>query len=781
MSNGSSRPSSILVVEDDAGDFSLVRAQARLAGWVLSEKDPVIWAQTLAEGMATARREAPDVILLDLSLPDSSGLATLRAMRAAVPDLPIIVLTRVQGLSLVGDVFEAGAQDYLVKGQFNFDALGRAVRHAVVRNRLEQKIAVNERILATGIEAIDEAFVLFDSDDRLVFCNEKYRSLYAGSADLMVPGVTFEHFIRERVKRGQYSAASGREDEWVAERLAAHRQSNIQLLHQLDNGRWLRIVERKTADGHIVGFRVDVTELQTAKEAAEAASAAKSMFLASMSHEMRTPMNGVLGMLELVSATELTSGQREYIELAQNSARSLLVLLNDILDLSKIEAGKMELEHVKFEPRSVLSETLRALSMCAQEKGLAIDLQIDERIPDFLLGDPTRLSQIIINLLGNAIKFTLKGRVTLAAAVEELGAEGARIAFSVSDTGIGIPREQQGAIFAAFTQADTTTTRKFGGTGLGLAICSRLVALMQGQIEVDSEAGRGSVFRFVVPFGLSAGTADSFQPAVPADLASDVRLRILLAEDNPTNQKYAMAVLANAGHSVTLAQDGEEAVAQALAATFDLILMDVEMPRLDGFGATQAIRAGGFASPIIALTAHAIPGFRERCLAAGMTDYLSKPVRSRDLLSKIAQIHGRAPDRALATEALVPVAGSQAESVAPVLDTAYALELLYGDIDILLMLLPIMPDQIAADRLEIAGAIAGKDAVRVRKASHRLKGSAGQIGAIATQKTCELLEATAASGNCDAFVELQQQLEADLDALVPAIANYLEKCSAATP
>ncbi|MEI6415828.1 MAG: response regulator [Pseudomonadota bacterium] len=511
---------SILVVEDDPGDFGLVRIQVRMAGFgVGNGTDAVGWATTLASAIEAIRRDPPDVVLLDLGLPDSSDIDTLRALRAAAPDLAIIVLTGHDDDALAVTALEAGAQNYLVKGQFDQDALRRAVRNAIIRKKLE-------------------------------------------------------------------------------------------------------------------------IELQREKAAAEAASLAKSHFLANMSHELRTPMNGVLGMLELMMETRLTAEQRQYVELAQDSARGLLTLLNDLLDFSKIEAGKMALERVAFKPRAVLSDTVRMLTMQAHEKGLVLDLQIDERIPEILMGDPTRLRQILINLLGNAVKFTLQGGITVHAAVEELGADGARLAFSVSDTGIGIAPEQQRAIFEAFTQADTSMTRRFGGTGLGLAICSHLIKMMEGRIWVESEPGRGSVFWFMACFGRASETPRNLQsPSLIQDLA-ETGLTILLVEDNRVNQKFAVAVLTKGGHRVTVAQDGEEAVVMAQANPYDVILMDIEMPRLDGFGATRAIRASGIETPIIALTAHAISGFREKCLAAGMTDYLSKPVRSRDLRNKLAEIRG---------------------------------------------------------------------------------------------------------------------------------------------
>jgi CheY-like chemotaxis protein len=290
---------------------------------------------------------------------------------------------------------------------------------------------------------------------------------------------------------------------------------------------------------------------------------------------------------------------------------------------------------------------------------------------------------------------------------------------------------------------------------------------MQGQIQVDSEPGQGSVFRFVVRFDRAEATSEELQPA-PLPVQTQSRLNILLAEDNPTNQKFAIAVLAKAGHAITLAKNGQEAVEQARNNRFDLILMDIEMPLLDGFGATQAIRASGVNTPIIALTAHAILGFRERCLAVGMTDYVTKPIRRRDLLEKLGHFPGQ-PN--VSTIETMEEAEKPAES--PVLDTVSALELLDGDTSILHTLLPIVLEQMSADRREIAAAISSKDADRVKKISHRLKGSVGQIGAVRAHRACELLEAAAANGDSATLVDFQRSLNTELDALSPAIKTYI--------
>jgi signal transduction histidine kinase/ligand-binding sensor domain-containing protein/ActR/RegA family two-component response regulator len=378
-------------------------------------------------------------------------------------------------------------------------------------------------------------------------------------------------------------------------------------------------------------------EIERLLTEAQQASRLKSEFLANVSHEIRTPMNGILGMTDLVLTTPLTDEQRDYLDTARLSAHSLLTILNDVLDFSKIEAGRLDLNPIDFSLRQCIRETTKMLRVGAAEKGLVVECEVGEDVPDNVVGDPDRLRQVLYNIIGNAIKFTAQGGVYLSVSNEPSTGEGAMLRFTVRDTGIGIAQDKQHLIFEAFRQADGSTTRKYGGTGLGLAISASLVEMMGGSIRVKSAVGAGSTFSFNARFGLApvasgAKPVDSVSLKNMLDAAGSApgSLRILLAEDNPVNQRLAMRLLERRGHRVDLASSGREAIEWLERKSFDLILMDLQMPDMDGLEATALIREreklSGGRTPIVALTAHTMKGDRERCIEAGMDNYINKPI-----------------------------------------------------------------------------------------------------------------------------------------------------------
>ncbi len=395
-------------------------------------------------------------------------------------------------------------------------------------------------------------------------------------------------------------------------------------------------------DGRLVGFcgvtrdisarREWERQILAAKEAAEALAAAKSQFLAMVSHEIRTPMNGILGMARLLLDEPLLPGQRDRLDTLTASAEALLVLLDDILDLSRLEAGRVEYQAAPFHLRSVVASLMALMAGRADGKDLQVTADLDPGVPDWVRGDAGRLRQILINLVGNAVKFTAAGRVSL-----HVAAAGDGLVFTVADTGIGIDPAAQARLFEPFFQADSSVSRRFGGTGLGLAICKRLVEAQGGEIGVDSEPGKGSRFHVRLPYPPAAAPA-----AVPAAERPPLPpLSILLAEDNPVNRKVAIALLSRWGHRVETAEDGRAAVAAAARGGFDVVLMDMRMPDMDGLAATAAIRRldpSRADVPIIALTANAMDGDAERCRAAGMDAHVAKPIDTAHLLDTIAAV-----------------------------------------------------------------------------------------------------------------------------------------------
>jgi signal transduction histidine kinase/ligand-binding sensor domain-containing protein len=396
-----------------------------------------------------------------------------------------------------------------------------------------------------------------------------------------------------------------------------------------------RVVEEK------VRVEQQNQEIERLLKEAQQASRLKSEFLANMSHEIRTPMNGILGMTDLVLTTPLTGEQRDYLDTARLSAHSLLTILNDVLDFSKIEAGRLDLNPIDFSLRQCIGDTSKMLRVGAAEKGLVLECEVAADVADNAVGDPHRLRQVLFNIIGNAIKFTDQGGVYLSVARESFSECGATLRFTVRDTGIGIPQDKQQLIFEAFRQADGSTTRKYGGTGLGLAISSSLVEMMGGSIEVKSAMGAGSTFSFTAKFGVapvaagakpvdSASLQNMLEAAGTRNGSGPLSLSILLAEDNPVNQRLAMRLLEKRGHRVDLASSGREAIDWLERKRFDLILMDLQMPDMDGLEATALIRErekrDGGRTPIVALTAHTMKGDRERCIEAGMDNYINKPI-----------------------------------------------------------------------------------------------------------------------------------------------------------
>ncbi len=777
--------------------------------------------------------------------------------------------------------------------------------------RLTKELERTRNELTQAIETMSEAFVLFDADDRLVICNRKFKALFPRSLHLIEPGLTFEALIRHAISVAPPRTAAGRRGEdWVRERVERHLNPLIPEEIQLDDGRWIKISERRTADGGYVGIRTDITrlkqvehelqarvteleetkhrletqgkELIQARDAAERANQAKSDFLATMSHEIRTPMNGVLGMAAMLLESPLDPEQRSYAEAIRELGEALLDIVNDILDFSKLEADKVVLEHIPFDPVDLIELVANLLAPRAQAKGLRIATYVAPDVPRRLMGDPGRLRQVLINLFGNAIKFTERGAVTVTARRKHRPDGNFILHVDVMDTGIGIAEDVQSQLFTRFTQADASTSRRYGGTGLGLAISRRIIEAMNGAIGVDSRPDQGSRFWFRVELGvapqqdaapaalsglhvlvidnepvtrnliarqlgdwqITVDTAGSLGDALArlqaargeghtfdvilvdehavsgersASLAEAIRqgavtsgsvamsaiadkpspewmaehaftrwlarpvhevalynciadltgraearnentavapdgqhvtaeelallrndrqprpLDILVAEDNHVNQMLVVAMLGKLGHHADVAANGREAVEAVRQGSYDLVLMDVMMPEMDGFEATAAIRhlpPPRNRIPIVALTANALQGEDKTCLAMGMDDYLAKPLD----LARLAQVLKRRTRRRISDnssrKAVAATAPAGMADAAPLIDRK-VIDLLVATVgrDATRDLIETYRAELARILARIDKALAGDDVAALRHAAHDLKSTSGSFGA----------------------------------------------------
>jgi PAS domain S-box-containing protein len=520
---------------------------------------------------------------------------------------------------------------------------------------------------------------------------------------------------------------------------------------------------------------------------AEAANRAKGEFLATMSHEIRTPMNAVIGMAHLALSTDLTPRQRDYLEKIDRAARSLLAILNDILDLSKVEAGMLDIEVVDFDLRRTVDDVVGLLAVKAGEKGLPLLVDVDEAAPRRLVGDPLRLGQVLLNLAGNAVKFTERGEVRIRVQAEQAGEQeggpsSVRLRFSVRDTGIGMTPEQLARLFTPFTQADASTSRRYGGTGLGLSICKRLVELMGGEIAAASEPGAGSEFSFRLTLPLAADQQGP-APAAEAGLAAGARrglagMRVLLVEDNEINQQVALGMLEAAGVAASVAGDGQTALDMLAAGGFDAVLMDIRMPGLDGCETARRARAmpGLSALPIIAMTAHARPEDRERSRQAGMDAHVTKPIDPRELYAVLARF---APGGAGDSGDVVPAGPERAGGSAriaggdgpAVLDEEAALARLGGDAAVYAALLAAMLEQFASRPSEIAQALAKGRTEEARHLAHSLHGVAANLGAMRVATLAADLELARDLGSAPKWSAR----------LVTALGEALEEVRAALP
>ncbi|MDI1286368.1 MAG: PAS-domain containing protein [Reyranella sp.] len=604
--------------------------------------------------------------------------------------------------------------------------------------------------LTDAIESMPHGFVLFDADDRLVLCNHRFLEYYPAIADITKPGVHVRDMLEAAARLGQVPLGDRSLEEWLEGRLAARRTPGTPIETLLSTGRWVLIGERRTAEGGLAGVYSDITDLkireadlERARLEAEAANQAKSTFLATMSHEIRTPMNGVLGMMEVLEAEGVDEGQARTVATMRESAQALLRIIDDLLDFSKIEAGALELEDTPFSLTGLVESAIATFRPQAERKGLSLVAAVAPGSTDALVGDPTRVRQILFNLLGNALKFTDRGGAMIRARTEPLGEGGTRVVLSVSDTGIGMNEVQQHRLFLPFSQADSSTTRRFGGTGLGLSIVRRLAQLMGGDVSVESSPGGGSTFTATLQ--LMAAPAGSplvglppidrpFETAATAPPPNLAGNRVLVVDDHPINRDVLVRQLRALGVVADSAADGLAGLQAWSGGAYDIVFADVHMPQMDGFEMTAEIRRletamGRPHTPIVAVTANALAGEDERCRAAGMDGYLSKPVS----LARLRATLQRWPRSAAAAQ--------------PAIDRSVLDPWIADDEAARRDLLRKFATTAIDSRRDIEAAMTAGDLPALAAAAHRLKGSALAVGAHALGAAAETLERTAKAGD----------------------------------
>jgi PAS domain S-box-containing protein len=645
-------------------------------------------------------------------------------------------------------------------------------RHATTLAEAHEALAIGEAQYRLLADTATDAIVTVDDSGRILFANPAVERLFGYSPEEVV-GEPLSMLAPERdrqrheavfdgVRAGRYQVSVS------AARVAGLRKDGRELALELSCGegrvghqRFFTGILRDVSDRHAAE-----QALIQAREQAIESSRLKSEFLASMSHEIRTPMNGVTGMLELLLEESLTDQQRKRVSVALGSAQALLTIINDILDLSKIEAGKLDLVPEWTDVRSIVDDVVGLLRPMASDKGLQVESSCGADVPARVLADGGRLRQVLLNLAGNAVKFTDEGRVSIAVTVVSTTRERVRLRCSVSDTGIGIPADQIPLVFEKFTQLEGAAERRTNGTGLGLSICRKLIGLMGGTIQVASQPGKGSRFWFdvEVPFAGQERTTAPAQPQATADVSRARDARVLLVEDNPVNRQFALAVLKSVGALITVAVDGREAVRLASEGEYDLILMDCQMPVMDGYEATRRIRAAGITTPVIALTANAMEGDRDRCAAAGMDDYLAKPIRPDTLRAAVAA-KVRRTEKSLEAEVGV--------------DAAEITARIGGDpellADISRLFVTHSPEMVQA--LQTAAAAGNGPAIA--SAAHALKGSIGNFTQGRPFAVARALEKTAEAGDIAAARAAIPELEREVAKLCRVLDDIVTKVNVA--
>ncbi len=774
----------ILVVEDEsivAADIHdrLVKLGYLVVGHATTGPDAVVLARTVD----------PDIVLMDIRLKGNMDGVEAAGLINESGIVPVVYMTAYADEDTLARAKTTGPYGYIIK-PFNERELHSTIEMALYRHMMERKVKDSEYWLRTVLSSIGDAVIATDKDMVVTYVNPLAEELLGVKKERAHGRTLTEVFNVSSFDEGNMvnllsNMSRDFSNIFVGDaRLLFEGGGSIPVEYTAS----FILDETGGTNGCAIVFR-DISkrkqndkELRSALLASRAANQAKSEFLANMSHEIRTPMNAILGMTELLLDTGLDAEQRESLNIVKQAADALLNLLNDVLDLSKVEAGRMDLESTDFNLHTLVEDAVLSLAPQARSKGLRLGTSIAQDTPRGLKGDPGRLRQVILNLVGNAIKFTHEGTVTVEVSRESVHESDSpdttgliSLHFRVTDTGMGIEEDNIKKIFESFTQADGSTTRQFGGTGLGLAISSRIVNMMHGELKVESTPGKGSSFYFTVVFA-PGEVLDERTGAMRHLLeANDALggLKILLAEDNVINRMFAVKALEKGGHVVISVENGKAAIEALGRDKYDLVLMDAQMPVMDGYEATRQIRKhvqGRFDPdiPVVALTAHAMEGDREKCLGAGMDMYIPKPFRVSHLLEVVAQ----ASKREFADTGKA-VAASQAIRSSSVLDLEYALDLLDGDVGMLRELLNDFNEKMPEQAGQLASALVSGDTSDARLRAHSIKSSLSSLGALVARGYVLAIDKNAEDGKLEDAWGDMQGLEVELGLIYKEISLRL--------
>ena len=645
----------VLIIDDDKVDRRALRSVLLKTSVEVETSE----CNTADDALAMVAEKSFDCIFLDYLLPGTDGLELLKKFRHQGNTTPIVIVTSQGNEEIAVEMMKAGASDYVVKNQIEVSTLEKLINSILRINAIEREkeAALNE--LKISRARLTEAQKIakigsweYDFRNRAVFWSREMFNIFEKDREFFHP--TLEDFLdfihpadrhvlagATKVKHDQYVGGDAR----VISKEMPQKYVNLQayVIHD-DQGNRKKLVG--TAQD-ITERKLTEQELIKARKIAEESVNIKEQFLANMSHEIRTPMNAIIGFTNMIlmHAENLDDEQKKQLNSIYHAGENLLVIINDILDFSKLRSGKLKLEKIDFDLHELVQTVLHMFQNKVREKKIDLIVDIDKNVPDNLIGDPVRLNQILVNLISNAVKFTDKGFIRLQIKVLSIRGQRTRIQFEVEDSGIGIESSKLEGIFESFTQATNETTRLYGGTGLGLSIVKNIVDLKGGEINVKSSPGKGTLFTLEIPFKIGADAPTSQKPGSQSKkfaIQEAQEIRAIMAEDNEMNQELGLLIFKEIGWHLDIASNGKEALNMLRTASYDIVLMDIQMPILDGFETTKAIR-NEFAPPInkipiLALSAHAMPSEIEKCLRVGMNDYISKPFRINELLSKISTL-----------------------------------------------------------------------------------------------------------------------------------------------